>query len=178
MKIIVASLNKQKISAVEETIKDYPMFFEATVVGMEVSTGVSDQPKSLNETVQGAINRAKSAWGNCDYSIGIESGVVDVPFTKTGMMDTCVCAIYDGNEIHLGLSSAFEPPKLVAKYMHEGMNMSDATFAAGLTENKKIGASEGLVGILTNGRLTRLGYTKQALTTALIHLENEHLYKQ
>ncbi len=176
MKIIVASLNPQKITAVTELIADYPMFENASVEGVAVESGVSDQPKSLEETVIGAINRAKKTFSDTDYSVGLESGLMEVPHTKTGLMDVCVCAIYDGKDIHLGLSSAFEPPKAVAKFMNEGMNMSDATAAAGLTSNKNIGSAEGLVGILTHGRLTRLSYTKQALTTALIHLENAHLF--
>ncbi len=178
MKLIIASLNPQKISAVKELAKEYPMLLDAVIEGVSVPSGVGDQPKSLDETIQGAINRAKSAIGDADYSFGIESGMVQVPYTKTGMMDLCVCAIYDGKEIHLGLSSAFEPPKSVFKLMEKGMNMSDATAAAGLTTNKNVGAAEGLIGILTHGRLTRLSYTKQAVTTALIHLENAHLFKE
>lgn len=179
MKIHVASQNPQKIAAVRELIVDYDMLAQATVDSVSVESGVSDQPKSLEETVRGAINRAKSALGDADYSFGLESGLLDVPYTKSGIMDLCVCAIYDGGEVHLGLSSAFEPPKSVIRLMHdEGMNMSDACKAAGLTEKENLGAHEGLLGILTNGRLTRLGYTKQAVTTALIHLENAHLFKE
>jgi len=179
MKIIVASLNVPKVSAVKELILEYPMLAKAEVLAVQASSGISDQPKSLEETIRGAINRAKSCIGDADYSFGLESGLMEVPYTKTGTMDLCVCAIYDGKDIHLGLSSAFEPPKLVAKFMHEkGMNMTDATAAAGLTTNKNIGMAEGLVGILTHGRLTRLLYTKQAITTALIHLENAHLFRE
>ncbi len=179
MNLIVASLNPQKIAAVKELALEYPMLAGASIEGVAVPSGISDQPKSLEETVRGATNRAKAAFVNADYSFGLESGLVEVPYTKTGMMDLCVCAIYDGKDIHLGLSSAFEPPKSVAILMHEqGMNMSDATAAAGLTTNKNVGAAEGLIGILTHGRLTRLGYTKQAVTTALIHLENSHLFKE
>jgi len=62
--------------------------------------------------------------------------------------------------------------------MHnKGMNMSDACLGAGLTTNPKLGASEGLIGILTHGRMDRLAYTTQAVTTALIHLENAHLFE-
>ncbi|MFA6050737.1 MAG: inosine/xanthosine triphosphatase [Candidatus Paceibacterota bacterium] len=178
MKITVASLNPQKVKAVEESIALYPMLADAIVESISVDTGVADQPKSLEETVRGAVNRAKAAFKDTDYSIGLESGLIDVPQTKSGQMDLCVCAIYDGNEIHLGLSSAFEPPKKVSDFMSKGMNMSEATKAAGLTQSDNLGSEEGLVGILTHGRLPRLLYTKQALTTALIHLENAHLFKE
>jgi non-canonical (house-cleaning) NTP pyrophosphatase len=40
-----------------------------------------------------------------------------------------------------------------------------------MTTNENIGSEEGAIGILTKGRMTRKEYTKQALRTALIHLE-------
>jgi inosine/xanthosine triphosphatase len=177
MNIHVASTNKAKVRAVEEAVKDYDIFKEAIVKSVDVSSGVSDQPKSLDETVQGAQSRAQNAFGGCDYSFGIESGLMAVPETKTGFMDVCVCAVYDGHEYHMGLSSAFELPlKITDMMLRQNLDMSQAINAAGLTNNPSIGAAEGAIGILTKGRLTRLGYTKQAITTALIHLENAELY--
>lgn len=178
MKIIVASTNPQKIKAVSSLIPKYDFLAGASIEGVSADSGVSDQPRSLEETVQGAINRAKSAFKNTDYSFGIESGLMEVPRTKSGIMDVCVCAIFDGKNIHLGLSSAFEPPQKVVDLMRtKGMNMSDACLEAGLTTNPQLGASEGLIGILTRGRMNRLAYTAQAVTTALIHLENAYLFE-
>jgi len=176
MKIIVASTNPQKVKAVSDLIPMYDFLKGVVVEGVNVDSGVSNQPKSLDETVQGAINRAKAAFVNTDYSFGIESGLMAVPQTKCGIMDVCVCAIYDGKNIHLGLSSAFEPPKKIFDLMEKGLDMTQACVETGLTCNPKLGSSEGLVGILTCGRLDRLAYTKQAVTTALIHLENDHLF--
>lgn len=172
MIINIGSTNPIKVSAVQELILDYPDLKDAAVNGTEVQSGVSEQPKSLEETVNGAMNRAKACFNNCDYSFGIESGLMAVPGTKTGFMDVCVCAIYDGKELHLGLSSAWEAPKEVVKHMVEGgLNMNDAALKAGFTNNPKVGSAEGLIGIVTKGRLTRKGYTMEAIRTALIHLE-------
>src|SRR3990167_4632901 len=102
------------------------------------------------------MNRAKKAFANCDYSFGLESGLMAVPHTKTGFMDVCVCAIYDGKEFHLGLSSAWEAPREVMHYMQkEKLNMNDAAIKTGFTKNPKAGSAEGLVGIMTKNRLTR-----------------------
>lgn len=172
MKIKVGSTNKIKVEAVKEILWDYPHLKDAMVSMVEVSLGVVEQPKSLGETVQGAMNRAKGAFQDCRYSFGIESGLMAVPNTKTGFMDVCVCAIFDGNGYHLGLSSAWEAPKQVVHYMlTEGLDMNQAAFKAGLTRNPNVGLAEGLVGIMTKGRLTRKEYTKEAIRTALIHLE-------
>ncbi|MDD4610795.1 MAG: DUF84 family protein, partial [Patescibacteria group bacterium] len=126
----------------------------------------------VEETIDGGMNRARAALSDCDYSIGLESGLMAVPKTETGFMDFCVCAMFDGNEFHLGLSSAWETPKKIADHMLiDGLNMTDAAFKAGYTDNPQIGSAEGLIGIVTKGRLTRKDYTKQAIITALIHLE-------
>lgn len=172
VKINIASLNPIKIAAVSEIIQDYNFLKTAEIEAIIVSSGVSEQPMSLEETLQGAINRAKNSFNNCHYSFGLESGMIKVPYTKTGYMDVCACAIYDGEEIYLGLSSAWETPEAVFIEMHEnGLDMNQAAYKAGLTINEKVGSAEGLVGIVTKNRLTRKEYTKQALLTALVRLE-------
>ena len=55
--------------------------------------------------------------------------------------------------------------------LDDGLDMTQAALKAGLTDNPKVGSAEGLVGIMTKGRLTRKEYTKEAIRTALIHLE-------
>lgn len=174
MKIKVGSMNKSKVEAVEEILKDYPHLASAEVVGAESESGVADQPKSLEEVVTGAKNRAQNVFSDCDYSIGLEAGLMAVPGTKSGFMDVTACAIYDGQEFHLGLSPAWEfpNPEIMKTILNEGLDMSQAINKHGLTDNPKIGSEEGAIGILTKGRLTRKDYTKQALRTALIHLDN------
>lgn len=174
MIINIGSKNLIKVAAVREILKDYHHLRAAELIAVESLSEVSNQPKSLEETIKGAMNRAKNSFNNCNHSFGIESGLMAVPYTKTGYMDVCVCAIFDGKEYHLGLSSAWEAPKKVADYMlKEGLNINDAAFKAGLTKNPKVGSAEGLVGIMTKGRLTRKEYTKEAIRTALIHIDIE-----
>ena len=175
MKINVASHNRVKIEAVKEILQDYPHLAGARVDSIKAVSEVDNQPRSLEETMQGAMNRAKNAFNDCDYSIGLESGMMRVPMSKTGYMDVCVCAIYDGKEFYFGLSSAWEFPKKEVSdlIINKGFNMSQAINHAGLTKNPDIGSEEGAIGILTKGRLDRKEYTKQALRTALIHLDVE-----
>ena len=172
IRITIGSKNAVKIDAVSELLGDYPHLKDATITSTEASSEVPEQPKSLREVVRGAMNRARNAFGDCDYSFGIESGLMAVPYTKTGYMDVCVCAIFDGGEYHLGLSSAWEAPKEVASYMlNDGLDMNQAAHKAGFTKNPKVGSAEGLIGIMTKGRLPRKEYTKEAIRTALIHLD-------
>ena len=177
MRVNIGSRNPVKVLAVKETIQNYSIFTGSDVISLEVPSQISEQPKSLAETIQGAINRAKNSFKNCDYSFGIEDGLMRVPNTKTGFMNVCVCSIYDGSSYNLGLSSCFEYPKEVTKAVLENnIDIDKAMVKEKLTENERIGYSEGTIGFLTKGRLTRKEYTKQAVTMALIHLENKGLY--
>lgn len=177
MKICVASKNPVKVEALREVLRQYKDLANYQVVGIETNSEVSEQPKSLEETVQGAKNRARKIFVDCIYSFGIESGLMMVPQTKTGSMDFCVCAIYDGKNYHLGLSCAFEFPTKVTQMIHEQkIDANEAFYRCGLTNDRKIGSSEGAIGMLTRGRISRKEYTKQAIQMALIHLENKELY--
>lgn len=178
MKINVGSKNEIKVSAVREAVSGYSSLSRAQISAVEAPSKISEQPKSLEETIRGAINRAKGAFQNCDISFGIESGMMQVPYTKTGYMDFCACVIYDGNECHIGLSAAFEFPREVTRLiLEEGLDANQAFYKLGLTSNQKIGSAEGATGMLTKGRVTRKDYTKQAIAMALIHLENSDLFK-
>lgn len=177
MKIHIGSVNEVKVKAVKEIIKDYDFLRGARIRSLEAPSEVSEQPTSIDETIKGAMNRAKKVFQGADYSIGIESGLMKIPYTKTGYMDVTACAIYDGKEFHIGLSSAFEYPKDMTRLVFEkGITISEAAHKTGLSENPNLGNAEGVIGILTKGRMPRKEYTKQALRTALIHLENAHLW--
>ena len=172
MRIHVGSKNEVKVSAVREVIAGYPFLSGAEVAGLDVPSGVSSQPTSLDETIRGAINRAKACFDGADLSFGIESGIVPVPHTKTGHMDVTACVVWDGRDHHLGLSSLFECPKDVTLLITTtGCDMQTAFLRCGYTTNPNLGSAEGAIGILTKGRVTRKDYTMQALRMALIHLE-------
>ena len=92
-------------------------------------------------------------------------------------MEVSVCAIYDGKQIHMGLSQGCEWPKKVLDLMlSEGMDGSQAMKIIGITEHEKLGEHEGLVGIFTKGRTNRIEYNKTAIMMALMHLENPEHY--
>ncbi|MEK7601607.1 MAG: inosine/xanthosine triphosphatase [Patescibacteria group bacterium] len=177
MRIGVGSKNKTKVNAVAEILRDYPMFAGAEVVGVDVKVEQFGHPKSLDETVSGAVDRAKQAFKNNDYGFGIESGLMKVPQTKSGYMEVAVCAIYDGEQIHMGLSQAYEwPKKVIEAIVNLGMDGSQAMKATGLTQHEKLGEHEGFVGVFTKGRSNRTEYNKAAVVMALMHLENPEHY--
>lgn len=180
MIIAIGSTNPIKVSAFEEVMKNYVLLQDAKIHPISVSSDVSDQPLSLNETVRGAKNRARNAFNECHgrlFSIGIESGLMEVSESKTGFMEFCVCCVYNGKDYYFGQSCAFELPQAIINLIiNEKKELGDACFQAGYTTNPKLGAAEGLISILTNGRINRKEYTKQAIITALIQIEKAELF--
>jgi len=178
MKINIGSKNPVKIKAVEQITYEYPILEGAKVVLRNVSSGVSSQPTCLGEIIKGARNRAERAFKNCKYSFGIESGLEVLPRKKQTYMDICVCSIYDGKRFSDGFSPGFEVPFEMAKLVFkDGLDLSQTTKRAGLTDKEDIGSKEGLIGILTKGRVTRLQYTKSAIRMAMIQIDFPKLYR-
>lgn len=168
--IHVASLNKNKVKAVCEVFHSY------RVKGIECRSGVREQPLSLEETIEGAIYRAKSVFGDCEYSVGIEDGIVPVPQTQSGYMNFCCCAVYDGERVFLGLGPAFEyPPQCTKRVIEEGITISEAFLP--VSNKPEIGYEEGIIGWLTQGRISRKDYTKIAVEMARIQMDNATLYE-
>jgi len=168
-RIIIASLNQNKINAVKEV---FPSFL---VEGQACPSGVREQPLSLDETIKGAINRAKGAFGECTYSVGIEDGISSVPQTLSGYMNFCCCAVFDGSRIYLGLGPAFEyPPECTKKVVEKGITVSEAFLP--VSGRPDIGYEQGIIGWLTEGRINRKDYTKHAVEMARIQIDNKELY--
>jgi inosine/xanthosine triphosphatase len=176
MRINVGSQNKVKIDAVAETLQEYPMFRDAAVAGVAVNTEEFGHPKTAQATVQGAVDRAKNSFKDCDYSVGLESGLLEVPQAKSGYMEFTACAIYDGKRHHLGFSPGFEWPDKVADLILSGLDGSQAFREAGFTDHPKIGDAEGAIFVLSGRRMDRKEYTMPAIRMALIQLENSELY--
>jgi len=176
MLVLVGSKNPAKVKAVEKAFAKY--FKEFEVKGIEVESNVSAQPLSLDETVQGAVNRAKSAWRQSgkesDYGVGIEAGLFPVKGTKTGYLDAAAVAIFDGKETSLGLSPAFEYPKKVAeKILKEGKEVSDV-FAEFWNENTR--DELGAIGRLSLGKVPRSMLQEMGLIMALAPIVNKKYY--
>ena len=177
MIVLVGSRNAVKLKAVESAFRLFEKEVEAK--GIAVETGVKAQPLTLAETVQGAVNRAKNAWkqgtGECDYSVGIESGLFKVPFTATGYLDTSAVAVFDGKRVFLGLSPCFEyPKKVVEKVLLEEKEVSDA-FDELWNEGTR--DEQGGIGRLSMGKMPRHKLHEAGLIMAIMQAMNKKYYK-
>lgn len=168
MIINVGSKNPNKFNAVKEAFLLFDRFSGAAFNAMGAASNISDQPVGYQETITGAKNRSVNAFKNCDISVGLESGLVDIPLTNTGYMNLTVCAIYDGNDHFIGTGPAFELPEKITKLViKEKLELDDAILKSGFSDNPRIGYSEGIIGVLTNGVVTRKDYMVPSVTMAM-----------
>ncbi|OGP84518.1 MAG: hypothetical protein A2Y95_11065 [Deltaproteobacteria bacterium RBG_13_65_10] len=183
-RILVGSLNAPKVDAVREAFVAY--FADVDVRGVEVASGVPDQPIGWEEIVTGAVNRAERAFaaGHCDLGIGYEDGLVAVPLTRTGHVNFGCCAIFDGKRHAFGFSSGFEyPGECTKRGVEMGIPVGDtfdevfaAATGAAPPEGGPSSRTVGNVGKLTGGKMVRREYTRHAVICALIQLRHPGLY--
>lgn len=150
MKIIIGSKNPTKITAVENSFRDH---HDAEFLSLAVSSGVSEQPFSDEETIKGAINRATSALqqGNGDIGIGLEGGVHE---TSHGLLlcNWGALATAEREPIIAG-GARFLLPEEVAARLRAGEELGP--IMDDYAKKKNVSKQEGAVGIFTNGLVNR-----------------------
>lgn len=180
MRVLLGSANPIKLAALIDVLDKREDYRGWKVAGAPIASGVAEQPLSLEETIEGAENRAwaaRDALMGSDWGVGIESGVVR---TAGIALDVCACVIVTKQsgkaDRYLGLSSAWEVPARIAKRLRPGFTIDDAFRVEGLTTAERIGRAGGAVSICSGGRFTRRAQTKQAIESALMRLENPNAY--
>lgn len=172
MKVAVGSVNPVKVKAVENV---FSVVYGAVLVeGVKVASGVPPQPFG-EETVTGAVNRAKEAYApeKYDLGVGIEAGLFEV---GDFMLDVQYCAIYDGDWLTLGCGSGFEYPSVVLREVLGGKEVGDVMSRVAGVEN--LGEKQGAIGVLSKGMLSRTQLTEQSVLMALIPRISPELYRR
>ncbi|WP_111707805.1 inosine/xanthosine triphosphatase [Lutibacter citreus] len=173
-KVIIASKNPVKINAVKKGFKK--MFpnetFEFT--GVSVSSEVSDQPLSNNETFKGASNRAQNAkqqYIDATYWVGIEGGIQP----NNEEMEAFAWIVIKSN-LKTGKSrtGTFFLPTEIVKLINKGLELGEADDIVFNKSNSK--QENGAVGLLTNNIIDRTSYYLEAVILALIPFKNEQFY--
>lgn len=178
MQIKIGSQNQVKINAVKETISLYPNLFpNAKIDGISIDIEEFGHPIGFELIFNCARDRAVKAFKNCDYSIGLESGLVEIQCAKSGYMEISSCVIYDGTDFYHGLGCGFEyPVEVTNKILNKEGDASSLFKELNLTDSKKLGAEKGgILGVLAKGRMTREEQIKQSVISALIYMENPKL---
>lgn len=145
--VVVGSLNKTKVNAV------HSIFSEATIVPTSVASDVSLQPVGDEETLKGAMNRAKNAQALYPNSIaiGLEGGVMHIAdqlyLNNWGALMTRAGKIYTAAGARIRLPDSF-----IAQ-IEAGNELSDVMNA--YTKKEGIRHHEGAIGIFTNHEVDR-----------------------
>ncbi|HXK38130.1 MAG TPA: inosine/xanthosine triphosphatase [Candidatus Paceibacterota bacterium] len=180
IKIIHGSLSPSKVAAVDRTLLQH-FSTPFTLISIPVDSGVSEQPRSLAETVRGAKIRACEALihGKGDLGIGLESGIAEFPGSRSGAMEITVCAVFNGKNYALGTSAGFEVPvPVMGDIIANTHTLTDGFESVGFIKSKaEREHGEGNILVkLTHGLMKRQDQNEQALLTALAQLNFPDLY--
>lgn len=176
MKVIVASKNPVKIGAATQAFSAVFPHQSISVSGIDVDSGVGEQPNSDARTRKGARNRvfkAREAEPGADFWVGLEGGVEVID----GQLMAFAWMAIKGpaGEICEARSPTLPLPPAVKELVDAGMELGEANDRVFSTVNSK--QSGGAYGLLTKGRYTRESIYAQTLIIALTPFVNR-LYPQ
>lgn len=147
MSIVIGSKNPTKVKAVEEVFNDI------IVYSKDIPSHVSNQPLSDEETLAGALNRAKQAAQVNDalMGIGLEGGVMQID----KQMYLCNWgALIDKNGIQFTAAGARIPlPSEIVFGLKQGKELGEVMDL--YAKKQQVRKNQGAIGILTNGLITR-----------------------
>lgn len=156
MKIVIGSTNQTKVKAVKTA------FPKSSIHAIAVSSGVAAQPIGDEETLIGAINRAKNVHKEfpLTHAIGLEGGVMYVQenlyLNSWGAIITPTGKLYTAAGARIPLPSEFS--KEIDRRIELGKLMDN------FTKRENIGHHEGAIGIFTSSYLTRADLFAQVIT--------------
>jgi inosine/xanthosine triphosphatase len=175
MKIAVGSTNPVKIEAVKEAFQAAYPDEAIEVRGYPVPSGVSDQPMSDMESIDGATHRANEALkvGGADYGVGLEGGI---QLIGNKWFD-CGWVVILSKEGEAGIASSvrIETPGKMMAFIHQGKELGEVVdILSGQRNTKQAG---GHFGFMTNGIIDRKEGYRQAAVMALARFLHSELWE-
>ena len=172
MRIAIASHNPVKLAAAGNALRR--LFPEVEVAAVDADPGVSASPRSDEEAITGARNRARGAWetSGFDLGVGLEGGTTTIAGRH---MTGGWCALYDGAGFSLGGGGHILLPREVDRLVDgEGRELGHAMDAltGGTNTKQKIGA----IGILTGGLSNRRKAYEDIVAYSLVPLISPELF--
>lgn len=151
MKIVLGSGNPAKLLSSQYVVDR--LFSGVKVEAIIVPTGVSAQPMSDEETIEGAVFRARHAreQTDADYGIGMEGGMnkIGEKWFECGW----IAVVDRAGNVSLGSSARFEVPAAIIEQVRAGKELGEVMIAC--TGIPEINKSRGAMGLLTNGHVPR-----------------------
>ena len=169
--VMVASKNPVKVRATHIGCTTFFPHHIWDVQGASIPSGVSDQPMSDQETLQGAINRvnaAKEAYPASKLWVGIEGGCA---FQDDSMWVFAWVVLRSRTRLSKAKTSAFCIPEHISKLVQEGVELGVATDIVFGKNNSK--HDQGVIGMLSKGHIDRTEYYVQPMILALMAFDEE-----
>ena len=179
IKVALGSTQQPKVEAIKSAFaKIYPGE-EIELIAQKSSSGVDDQPRSVEETSLGAYNRAQNlikAGVKADFYIGIEGGVWLNNFLGKEKF-FLIGAVYvtDGKIDSLAYSGAIELSDY-AKLEIIDKKRELAPVAEEMFSKANVRGTNGTVGELTNDFITRAQSFENGILMAMAKFYNKDLY--
>ena len=193
----VGTENLAKLGAVRAALAAYSEAPEVlAIVGVNVASGVAEQPIGWAEISAGARARARAALssGRGVLGFGIEDGLVELPVgagtvaepgAGTAIFNVGCAWVTDGSRDGTGFSAGFAYPAACRGPAFHGRlpigDLFDQLWRAHRSPPDPIaegpsGRQGGNIGQLTQGRLDRSAYGTQAILCALVPFLHVDLY--
>lgn len=172
MEVVVSSRNPVKIDAVRLAFSSQFPSAGIDLFPIEVESGVSDQPRSDQETRHGARNRvaaARRAKPDADFWVGLEGGIESID----DQLMAFAWMVVGGRDGKVGeaRSVTLPLPPAVKDLVDTGLELGEANDRVFATVNSK--QHGGAYGLLTDGRYSREFIYCQTLIIALIPFVND-----
>ena len=174
-KIIVGSKNPVKITSALAGFQSMFSDRSFTADGFAVESGVSDQPMSSAETLQGATNRAtqlSSLAPESQFFVGMEAGI-EIIDDQWFASDWMVVLDNQGHRAQ-SKSALFALPPKIKQLVESGLELGLANDQVFAEKNSK--HAGGAIGSLTAGKITRHTLYEHAMVAALIPFKNPELF--
>lgn len=175
IQLAVGTKNKAKLDAVQTAFGK--VYSHVETHGFDVESGIAEQPRTDEESIQGAINRAQAALARlatANYGVGLEGNVVTI--SGRMFLHGWVAVIDRENTIGLGHSSGMELPESMRREIDDGAELGPLLQARLNDHDNQIRQTVGTNGILSNGLYTRVDEFVDATTVALAKFVKPGLY--
>lgn len=175
MKVAVGSENPTKIQAVKLAFQTVWPGKKWEIIGVNVPSGVSDQPMSDLESIKGATNRAKKALKalGADFGVGLEGGAQRI---GSNWLECGVMVVIDKEgKIGIGSSPRIMLSKKVLKMIKKGMELG--VVADKLFNRTNVKQAEGFFGLMTKNTITRTSGYRDGVIMALTRFIHPEVFE-